>query len=455
MIRILGHNVQTAILLLGLGDVALGILCFYIGYFGRYAELSAASAELMHYAPNAALYAGVLVLSMFAVGVYENDAVADQRLGLVRLGASFIMAFLLLAGVIYLIPDLMIWRSGLGIALPLTLAAMVGSRMMFLRVAVDRAFSRRVLVIGDPQLVGRIHEIARSSLIQTFEVAGSVALQHLQPEQDDPLWLYRLARSRNATEIVVAAHERRGRLPLRELIECRLGGLRVTEYHDFCERETGRVDLDRMKPAWLIFSDGFASSRLDLIGKRLFDVVAALLVLTLTLPLLIVAALAVRLEDGGPVFYRQIRVGHNARPFELLKFRSMRVDAEKHGAQWAQANDPRVTRVGWFLRRTRIDELPQIINVLKGEMSVVGPRPERPVFVAELAAELPYFHERHRLKPGISGWAQLNHHYAASVDDARTKLEYDMYYLKNWSLLFDFLILAQTFRVVIWGQGAR
>ena len=231
--------------------------------------------------------------------------------------------------------------------------------------------------------------------------------------------------------------------------------MQVSDYHDFCERVAGRVDVDRLYPAWLVFSNGFGNTRLDQLGKRLLDVVVAATGLVLASPVLVATALAIRLDDGGPVLYRQVRTGRNGAPFELLKFRSMRVDAERMGAQWAQENDPRVTRVGRLIRRTRVDELPQLLNVLRGEMSLVGPRPERPVFVEQLAVKLPYFRERHRMKPGIAGWAQLNYQYAASLDDARVKLHYDMYYLKNWSLALDLAILTQTLRVVIWGQGVR
>jgi exopolysaccharide biosynthesis polyprenyl glycosylphosphotransferase len=227
----------------------------------------------------------------------------------------------------------------------------------------------------------------------------------------------------------------------------------VHDFSSFLERETGRVDLDSLNPSWLIFSDGFsAGRRISGVAKRLFDVAASLLLLVLTLPLVALAALAVKLESAGPVLFRQRRVGLYGQPFDLIKLRSMRVDAEVGGkAVW----DPRVTRVGRIIRKLRIDELPQAWSVLKGDMSFVGPRPERPQFVADLEARLPYYAERHVVKPGITGWAQINYPYGASVEDAREKLEFDLYYAKNYTPFLDLLILLQTARVVIWPEGAR
>jgi sugar transferase (PEP-CTERM system associated) len=259
-------------------------------------------------------------------------------------------------------------------------------------------------------------------------------------------------------EVVVAMEDRRRYFPLRELLECRLAGVDVTELLTFLERETGRVRLDVLNPSWLIFGPGFRRDPLRLFSARALDLIASLLILVFTLPGMLAIALAVLIEDGwrAPVFYRQARVGRGGRAFELLKFRSMRADAETDGqARWAQKDDPRVTRVGAVMRKLRIDELPQILNVLRGNMSLVGPRPERPHFVADLAQKIPYYVERHCLKPGITGWAQLCYPYGSSEQDAIEKLQYDLYYIKNNSLLFDLSILVQTVEVVFMGKGAR
>ena len=260
-----------------------------------------------------------------------------------------------------------------------------------------------------------------------------------------------------ASEVVLALEERRNALPLPDLLRVKTTGVHVNDLSSFLERETGRVDLDSLNPSWLIFSDGFSSGRrLSSAGKRLFDIVVSLAILLLSAPLVLLTAMLVKLESPGPALFRQRRIGLYGQPFEILKLRSMRLDAEVGGvAVWAQKDDPRVTRIGHIIRKLRIDELPQAWSVLKGEMSFVGPRPERPQFVADLEARLPYYAERHMVKPGITGWAQINYPYGASIEDARQKLEYDLYYAKNYTPFLDVLILLQTMRVILWPEGAR
>ncbi len=245
---------------------------------------------------------------------------------------------------------------------------------------------------------------------------------------------------------------------MHELLECRLAGIDILELPTFLERETGKVRLDVLNPSWIIFGDGFRASPLQRTLERGFDVLASLGLLVLALPVMLFAVVGIKLEDGceRPCFTGSAASASTARSFEVLKFRSMGVDAEKSGAQYAQTNDPRVTRVGGFMRKTRIDELPQLINVLRGDMSFVGPRPERPEFVERARAErIPYYRERHTVKPGITGWAQLCYPYGSSEKDTVEKLQYDLYYVKNRSLLFDLAILVQTVEVVLWGKGAR
>jgi sugar transferase (PEP-CTERM system associated) len=228
----------------------------------------------------------------------------------------------------------------------------------------------------------------------------------------------------------------------------------ITDYSTFWERETGKVDLDTLHPSWMIFSDGFVGGPTQAAIKRAFDILSGAIILILTLPIACLTAIAVRLESPGGVFYRQERIGLNGRPFMLLKFRSMRADAEKDGVpKWAQVNDERITRIGSFIRKVRIDEIPQVVNVLKGDMSFIGPRPERPFFVEELRQVIPYYAERHRVKPGISGWAQLNYPYGASIEDAKEKFQYDLYYIKNYSLFLDLIVLIQTVRVIVWPRA--
>ena len=263
-----------------------------------------------------------------------------------------------------------------------------------------------------------------------------------------------VARAIQADQIVVAPDERRG-MALEGLIACKTAGYPVRQYMGFLEKEIRRIDIKRLDLTWVLYSDGFYFGLLDRVLKRLLDIAVSLVILLPAAPFLLLAMLAVWAGDRGPVFYRQARVTRGGRQFRIVKLRTMRVDAEARGAVWAAAGDSRITRVGNFLRRTRLDEVPQLFNVLKGEMSLVGPRPERPEFIDELARELPLYNERHMVKAGLTGWAQVNYPYGASLDDARSKLSYDLYYVKNFSVVFDLLILLQTLRVVLWPSGVR
>jgi sugar transferase (PEP-CTERM system associated) len=268
--------------------------------------------------------------------------------------------------------------------------------------------------------------------------------------------LKRFVQNMSVSEVVLALEERRNSLPLKDLLRIKTAGVHVNDVSSFLERETGRVDLDSVNPSWLIFSDGFSSGRiLSSISKRAFDIVVSAALLVIMGPIIALFAVLIRMDSPGSPFFRQLRVGLYGQTFEILKLRSMRMDAEVNGAQFATKNDPRVTRIGRFIRKTRIDELPQAWSVLKGDMSFVGPRPERPEFVAELEQQLAYYAERHIVKPGITGWAQVNYPYGASLEDSRHKLEYDLYYAKNYTPFLDMLIILQTIRVVLWNDGAR
>jgi len=267
--------------------------------------------------------------------------------------------------------------------------------------------------------------------------------------------LRELAEALDVDEIVVAPDDRRKSLPVEQILECKMYGIRILQAADFFERQLGKIRLDTLHPSNVIFADGFTQAVIKSYEKRILDVVVSAAMILATLPVILATAIAIYLESGGPVLYRQERVGRRGRVFTLLKFRSMRQDAEANGAVWALQNDSRVTRVGSFIRKTRIDELPQLLNVLKGDMSFVGPRPERPQFVAELSKAIPYYDLRHYVKPGITGWAQILYPYGASINDAREKLQYDLYYLKNYSIFLDINIVLQTMQVILWGKGAR
>ncbi|MCB1971016.1 MAG: TIGR03013 family PEP-CTERM/XrtA system glycosyltransferase [Geminicoccaceae bacterium] len=456
MLKIFGHYIDRRLAVLAAGDGLVLLTFFYIGYFTRYANPDSFASELLIYLPHAAIFAGTAMLCMVAIGLYERGIELTARSVTTRLAMAFTATFIMLAVISYVIPEAKIWRSALIIAIPGAFLAILALRLLLQSSPLGRSFERRILIVGEPRLMDHVGKIVADNRHSAIRVVDRLRVDSAIVRANDLTTLRRYAEDHDVSEIVVAVEDSQApNVPIRPLLECRLAGLPLSDHVAFAERETGRVDLTQLQKSWLIFSDGFDSSRLDLVAKRILDVVISLFVLILCVPLMLMAAIAVKLEDGGPVIYSQTRVGRNGQLFMLHKFRSMRTDAEKLGAQWAAENDPRVTRTGRFLRATRIDELPQLWNVLHGEMSFVGPRPERPVFVTELERELPYFNERHRIKPGISGWAQVNHEYAATIEDTRVKLEYDMYYVKNWSLFLDFLIIAQTLRVVFTGNGAR
>lgn len=298
---------------------------------------------------------------------------------------------------------------------------------------------------GKPEIIGFYPVPARKTLVPPARLLSRAER------------LSAMVRRLHATEIIVAVRDQRGGIvPMDQLLECRLAGIPVRTVEGVYERLRGRVPVETLKGSWLVYGDGFRQNWWRNLEKRVVDVTASLALVALAVPVTVVAAIAIVLESGFPIFYRQDRVGRGGKTFVIWKFRSMRHDAEADGsARWAQPDDPRVTRVGRFLRKTRIDELPQLFNVLKGDLSLVGPRPERPQFVAQLARDIPFYSARHSVKPGVTGWAQVRYTYGASRDDAKNKLEYDLYYVKNHTLLLDVLILFETVRVVLRGEGAR
>jgi len=462
MIRLFKHYVPYAVLFLGAIDFVLLMLAAEAGWTLRLWQLAGDFDPWDERVPNMLAFALTLQTAMVAVGVYGVQAIQSVRIAIARLLVAVMLGIILLSLVFFVVPPVSFWRSSLLYATWFGVLALAAVRIALRDVLGGERFKRRILVLGAGARAARIEALA-SERGAGFAVVGFVAM-HDGPgavarsvNRADiaslPDYLLRLG----AGEVVLALEERRNALPLNDLLKIKTTGVAVYDFSSFLERETGRVDLDTLNPSWLIFSDGFsAGRRLSSVGKRLFDVIVSLVILALTAPLILAAALAVKLESRGPAFFRQRRVGLYGQAFELIKIRSMRVDAEVGGkAVWAQKDDPRVTRVGRVIRTLRIDELPQAWSVLKGEMSFVGPRPERPQFVADLEARLPYYAERHVVKPGITGWAQINYPYGASVEDAHEKLQLDLYYAKNYSPFLDILILLQTARVVLWPEGAR
>jgi sugar transferase (PEP-CTERM system associated) len=461
VIRVFKHYVAGPVLLLGGVELGLLYLAAVLAARLRTTQIGF-DIPIGSFDREGLVFAGVVALSMLAVGVYQADAYRSLRLAATRLIVAMALAFVGLALLFFLFPGIALWRSISLYAALIGFVLVMVARVLFDRLVSWTNFRRRILVLGAGTRAAKLKQVA-AERNAGFVVARYVTMGEARRLVDEAqprvpgMALKDKAEQLNADEIVLALDERRGALPVADLLAVKLAGIPVTDMSSFLERETGRVDVASISPSWLIFSDGFLGAQTGaLVSKRIFDIAASALLLVIASPLLVIAAVAVRLSSRGPIFYLQERVGLLGKPFNVIKFRSMTVDAEKaSGPQWAQASDPRVTGVGRVIRATRIDEIPQILNVFKGDMSFVGPRPERPFFVQELAAQIPFYNERHAVKPGITGWAQLNYPYGASVEDARMKLEYDLYYVKNYSVFLDLLIMLQTLRVVLWRDGVR
>ncbi len=461
MVRLFKHYVPHAVLWLGLIDCALLLLAANTAWVLRAAQIGMEPESLASRIGVLGGFAAVVLSAMIAVGVYGSDAVRSLRFAGARLLVALSLAIIALAFVDFVLPGSTFWRSTLLYATGLSLLLLMANRLVVGAMLGAQAFRRRILVLGAGGRAARLRDLSDRPE-SGFTILGYVGMgespvsidRAIEREAIDDL--ARFVAELGASEVVLALEERRNALPLKDLLRIKTAGVYVNDFSSFMERETGRVDLDTLNPSWLIFSDGFSGGRaLSSAAKRLFDILASGVVLALTLPLIMLFALLVKLDSRGPAFFRQERVGLYGQPFTLLKLRSMRADAEAAGEKWAERDDPRITRIGRFIRKFRIDELPQVWTVLTGQMSFVGPRPEVRKFVDDLEDKLPFYAERHMVKPGITGWAQINYPYGASIEDSRRKLEYDLYYAKNYTPFLDLLILLQTLRVILWPEGAR
>ncbi|MEJ2409734.1 MAG: TIGR03013 family PEP-CTERM/XrtA system glycosyltransferase [Novosphingobium sp.] len=461
MIRLFKHYIPHAVVLLWLVDVLLLVGANEMSWRLRAGQIGMDLGRMDDRLGMHAAFAGVIVLSMVAVGVYGADALRSMRFAAARLLVAISLGVIGLSFADFMVGAQNFWRSTLAYSMALAIVLLILNRLLLGGILGTSAFRRRVLVLGAGHRAQRLRELAEKQE-SGFAIVSYIGMSEAAPIVEEAIPrtaipnLTRFVENLGVSEVVLALEERRNSLPLKDLLRMKTEGLHINEFSSFLERETGRVDLDTVNPSWLIFSDGFSSGRaISSAAKRVFDIVASALLLALTAPVIVLFALLVKIDSRGPAFYRQSRVGLFGEPFDVIKLRSMRTDAEAAGARYAEKNDPRVTRVGKFIRKVRIDELPQAWTVLKGEMSFVGPRPERPEFVADLEDRLPYYAERHMVKPGITGWAQINYPYGASLEDSRNKLEYDLYYAKNYTPFLDFLIILQTLRVVLWSEGAR
>ncbi len=465
--RIFRHYIPASFIILGIIEALICFLGFYAGVYLRFLGDSAVVAS--HFGtlwPKALVYTAIIVFAMISLGLYDRTAwsLEGRSAMLLRVFASFLVAIFPLSFLFYLMPTIHLWRGATLLVLCMSLIGVIMTRLLFINVVDRKVFRRRALVLGAGKRACHIRTLEDQLPVLGVEVVGYT---HMDRDHDviDDGRLVRLDRSiseivteRKVDEIILAVDDRRKGMPVGEILDCKMDGVDVLDMLTFFERETGRIKLDLMNPSWLFLSDGFRFNAVRETLKRIFDIVVSLLLLPVFLPLMFVVAIAIWIESGGKgsVFYTQPRVGLNNNEFTIYKFRSMRPDAEKDGvARWAQAGDNRVTRVGAFIRKGRLDELPQIFNILKGDMSFVGPRPERPVFVEQLQQQYPYYRERHRMRPGLTGWAQISYQYGDSAEDAFRKLEYDLYYVKNYSIFLDLLIILHTIQVVLTGKGAH
>ncbi|MDE2229140.1 MAG: TIGR03013 family PEP-CTERM/XrtA system glycosyltransferase [Alphaproteobacteria bacterium] len=471
MLRIFGHFVPIPAIVIGLCEILLISAAIYLAT----APDNPALAGEFHFTASSIRFSlgmsAVATGVMGAVGLYNYDVFLDSRLMMTKalLALAMVVPAAAIGGLFFTsnmlggIADS--WHALAFKSAAAWMGCVVVTRMALLRFSDVEMFRRGVVVLGTGVRAARIADLARRRANHYFVPRAYVHIgadPHLVASESldldaikDSRALAKFARTLGVREVVVATDERRG-MPIEQLLHCKIEGVNVVDYLTFWERENGRIDIDALQPSWLIYSDGFRQGRIVNLAKRAFDLTVSFMLLAAALPVIALTALAIRLESPGSVLYRQERVGYHNRTFMLYKFRSMRTDAERDGApRWATNGDPRITRVGAIIRRFRIDELPQLWNVFKGNMSFVGPRPERPFFVEQLAEQIAFYDERHSVKPGITGWAQVNYSYGASLEDARQKLAYDLYYVKNRTLFLDIVILIQTVRVILFREGAR
>lgn len=462
MIRVFSHYISIRIVLLVLVEAGLLLAAGVAGLALRFPSENVVFAAIFW--PELYLFAFFMIVVMAALGLYQDEHPESFVTVLNRTIIAFAAGSALMSVVFYLFPQTYIGRGVFAYTAAIAFTAILAARTVFFQWAGFGVLRKRVLILGAGEQAKSVLELyARRGHRQSVDVVGvhpltaaevAVSSVNILPVT---MSVSEAAHQFGVHEIVIAMREQRGgALPVSQLLDCKLRGVQITDLQSFFERELGQIRLDSLKASWLVFGEGCRQGLVRETVKRLFDVFASGLLLLGTLPVIAVTALLIKLQDGGPIFYRQERVGQGGRVFEILKFRSMRSDAERDGKpKWAKSNDDRITAVGRFIRRTRIDELPQIINVLRGEMSFVGPRPERPFFVRQLVQDIPFYAARHSVKPGITGWAQVRYPYGASLDDASKKLQYDLYYVKNHTLFLDLLILVETVEVVLWGKGAR
>ena len=410
--------------------------------------------------PKTLVVAFLCQVSLYYAELYDLRVVADRRELVVRVMQALGAASLLLAVTYYLVPSLVIGRGVFLLATLLVVALVAGWRFAFEWLSVAVGPAERLLVIGTSAAALELVQELRSRRKELgVEIVGFADGPDAPRVAEAPVLgaieqVPALVKEHEVDRVVVSLADARGKLPMDRLLDMKLDGLRVDHLAAVYEQYTGKIAVENLRPSYLIFNEGFRTSPLQLAVKRFFDIGLAVIGLILAAPIMLVVAACVRLTSAGPALYHQVRVGQGGRPFTVHKFRSMRVDAESvSGAVWAQKDDPRVTPIGRFLRKARLDELPQLWNVLLGEMSFVGPRPERPQFVEQLSASIPFYRQRHVIKPGLTGWAQVAYQYGSTVEDAIEKLQYELFYIKHFSLAFDLFVIFKTIQIILLRRG--
>lgn len=460
--RLLNQHVTLPTVLSLAYEYVAASASIYLAGFARFGSAWPSQGDMSPTVPKALLFGALTVIGLAAMGLYQPHFRRLSREAIVaRIAAGLAVAALAETAVFFVLPQLAHGRGIWGLSLLFAFVLIVAGRALVARFLSDDAFRRRIIVYGAGNMAASLLTLRRRTDQRGFKIIAFVTAPGDRFVIDDGRVqtsigdMVEYVKEHEIDEIVVAMDDKRQGFPIRDLLQCKFAGVDVIDIIGFLERESGKVDVERLNPSWMIFAEGFTRRSSRRIAARCLDLTGGLLLLALSWPIMIFVALAIFIEDGAPILYRQTRVGLHGRSFEVLKFRSMRKHAEDGGAQWAQKGDPRVTKVGAFIRKVRFDELPQIFNIIRGQMSLVGPRPERPEFVEALAQKIPYYQERHCVKPGLTGWAQLQYPYGSSEKDALEKLRYDLYYVKNQSFLLDLIILLQTAEVVIWQKGSR
>lgn len=411
--------------------------------------------------PKVALITVICILSLYYLDLYDFNKVSEYGELIIRLLQALGISCLTLAAIYFFFPNFIIAEKVFMLSLFFIVSFVLCWRLVYNWVLKTEKLTEKVLILGSDELTDKIITEIKKRKDSAFKIVGILAENSLPKKPYKYQILGKINDILSVTEnlcydrLIIAMKEKRGFLPLKELLEIKLKGTTIQDGVEFYEHLTGKVMVEKVHPSYFIFSDGFKTNGIKRRIKRCLDIIFASLGLLLSLPISIITAIAIKLDSPGPVLFKQERVGERGKIFILYKFRSMHIGAEKDKPVWAKEKDPRVTRVGKIIRKLRIDEIPQMFNVLKGDMSFVGPRPERPYFVKQLKKIIPYYIQRHAVKPGITGWAQIRYPYGASVEDALEKLKYDLYYIKNMSILFDLAIVFETSKVVLLRRGAR